>query len=607
MSIKRADECKLPSVKFLAGRYFSGLALFLAALAMLGCPLLPAASAATGNGSVAPVPAADFAPAAAKVGGRFGIASSHLARFDSQDMEAEFQAMKEIQAGRVRCTFAWHDLEWQGDGVWDFAGADMAVSKARGHGVEILGILGGCPPWANGDREPFCPPLPKNLDKWAEYVRTVSSRYAGRVSAWEIWNEENIQFWQPEPDPEYYVELLRIASGEIRKADPQAKVVMGGMAGLGADYLLAAFGAGALNYVDAIAYHPYAETIGETTDPPGALLWPKEKLCRNIVASVRDYIWLSKPPRPIEVWVTEVGWSTSEVYPNGVDPETQAAYIMRTMINYASTNLDKCFIYMLRDEPEHIEDRAGLMNYYFMRKPSYYYYKTFQEVFGEATAEDAGAVTFKCSDPSALEAHCFPLPSGDLALAAWKSDNQADILSLTVKDPSFSNASFIDPLTGESRAAPDVSRDSWGRLSMQGVAIGKTPVIMRIGKLSVTSITPHQEAQTAIRLDVTVEGTGFEPGTTFRLERGGTVSAAFNLKPVSDTRITGTVGLFMVEPGVYDLVVTNPSGEEARLAGAFTVISVCGTGGGTAVIALGLMLGLVSLAASFRPRPFSRR
>jgi GH35 family endo-1,4-beta-xylanase len=159
---------------------------------------------------------------------RFGIASSHLATFDAQTMDAEFQAMDEMQAGWVRCTMAWHDVEYRGSGLWNLEGCDMAVAKANQHGVKILGILCGCPAWANGGQEAFYPPTEEHLDDWQNYVRTMATRYKGKVAAWEIWNEENIQYWQPKPDPVYYTRLLGLASAEIRAADPAAIIVMGG-------------------------------------------------------------------------------------------------------------------------------------------------------------------------------------------------------------------------------------------------------------------------------------------------------------------------------------------------------------------------------------------
>ena len=570
-----------------------GLLLALCLLLLPSGVTLPAAPAPH-----SPAPAA-LASSALTVRERYGIASSHLACYDAQVMEKEFQALQELQACWVRCTFAWHDLEWQGNDIWTLGSADRAVQEADQRGIRVLGILGGCPSWANGGKEPTYPPTPQNLVHWADYVRTVSARYRGKVAAWEIWNEENIQFWQPQPDPVYYVQLLAIAYEEIRQADPQAKVVMGGMAGVGADFLIEAFEAGALNYVDAVAYHPYADTIGEETDPPEALQWPKEVLSRNLVLAVRDLIWQYEKNRPIELWITELGWSASDSHPTPVDTETQAAYLMRAMINYASTNLDRFIVYSLRDDRDEVKDWCGLMKYDFTPKPSYHYYRTFMEVFGEATSEDAAAVSFSCSRPSTLEAHCFPLPDGSLALAAWKSDNQPDTLSLTVQDPAFSTLAFIDPSSGQ-RTAAAVSRDAWGRLQLSGVSIGKNPVIMRVGRLRVTSVEPDRAMQNTIWLNLSVEGSGFQEGAQVRLVKGGTTIEAFNVNVVSPQQLTAVAGLFLAEPGSYDLVVTNPDGEEARAEGIFTVTAMCGLGGGAAVLFLGFMLGLATATGYLR-------
>lgn len=579
--------------------------LFLLSCAML---LLWAAPPAASNANPSAQGTASTPYALAAVSERFGIASSHLACYGADVMDREFQAIEEIKAGWLRCTFAWHDLEWQGNDLWNLASADRAVEEADSRGIQVLGILGGCPAWANGGKEPAYPPTPENLVHWADYVRTVATRYRGRVSAWEIWNEENIQFWQPKPDPVYYVQLLSIASEEIRKADPQAKVVMGGMAGVGADYLIEAFKAGALKYVDAVAYHPYAETVGEETDPPEALQWPKEVLSRNLVHALRDLIWQYEKTRSIELWITELGWSASDSHPSPVDPETQAPYIMRAMINYASTNLDRCIIYSLRDDVEEVQDWCGLLEYDFTPKPAYHYYRTFMEVFGEATSQDPTAASFVCSRPSTLQAYSFPLPDGGLALAAWKSDNQPDTLSITVSDPSLANIYFVDPLSGKRHTA-GAQRDAQGRLTISGVSIGKEPVIMTVGRLSVSSVTPGQAVQGTLWLNVSVQGSGFRSGARVRLVKGETVIDAFGVNVISGERLTATFGLFTAEPGTYDLVAINPDGEEARAQGAFTVNPLCGLGGGAAALAfLGAMLGFMTLwGFSGKNRSFSRR
>jgi hypothetical protein len=82
---------------------------------------------------------------------------------------------------------------------------------------------------------------------------------------------------------------------------------------------------------------------------------------------------------------------------------------------------------------------------------------------------------------------------------------------------------------------------------------------------------------------------------------------AFVINVVPDSSITCSVGLFGVQPGVYDVVVTNPDTQEARLEDAFTVTSACGEGGGMAVLMLGVMLGLISLGGTVKLRRRRRR
>ncbi len=122
---------------------------------------------------------------------------------------------------------------------------------------------------------------------------------------------------------------------------------------------------------------------------------------------------------------------------------------------------------------------------------------------------------------------------------------------------------------------------------------------------SVTSVSPASAAQFTLAVDLQVEGSGFEPGAAVRLEKGAMVIDAYNVNVVSGELITCTVGLFGAEPGLYDVVVMNPDGKEARLPAGFTVTSPCGAGGGAAVLLLGLALGFFSLAA--KPRGQARK
>ena len=48
----------------------------------------------------------------------------------------------------------------------------------------------------------------------------VATRYKGKVSAYEVWNEPNGKvFWDPEPDAAQYTELLKAAYPAIKAAE----------------------------------------------------------------------------------------------------------------------------------------------------------------------------------------------------------------------------------------------------------------------------------------------------------------------------------------------------------------------------------------------------
>lgn len=416
-------------------------------------------------------------PAPGTVGERFGVASSHIKLYDAPTVQAELDVLAAAGIGWLRCDFAWVDLE-PVQGEWDFTATDRVVAEAEARGVKILGILGSSPLWANGGHDWNWPP--SDIPAWEGYVSAVVSRYRGRVAAWEVWNEQNIHaFWQPEPDPVAYVTLLASASPRIRAADPAATVVMGGVAGLGSTDLDAYLTAGAAEYIDAVAYHPYAETIGVERQPEEDLLRPKEELCRYLVDFVH---WLiaQHTERELEVWLTEVGWTTSSVSPPGVDEAAQAAYLLRTMVSYAATDVDRVIWFNLRDTWLNDLDRYGLLRLDFSPRPAYAFYSTFMRAFGPAEGPAPGAASFSCSAPGTLEAHAFRLPGGGLAISAWKSDDAPDTLSVSVPDPALADPVLVDPASGAESPAPGTSRDAAGNVTLSGLPIGMTPVILRL-------------------------------------------------------------------------------------------------------------------------------
>ena len=134
---------------------------------------------------------------------------------------------------------------------------------------------------------------------------------------------------------------------------------------------------------------------------------------------------------------------------------------------------------------------------------------------------------------------------------------------------------------------------NWSGLS--NVASGTTLAFIN---LTVTGITPSNVPQFSWWVNLEITGTGFQPGATAKLMMGETPIEASNVTVVSENKLTCTVLIIAQSPGFYDVVVTNPGGKQARLYFAFSIGANCGTGSGTAVLAFGLCLGLLSLASS---------
>jgi hypothetical protein len=62
---------------------------------------------------------------------------------------------------------------------------------------------------------------PTSTEEYAEFAGLVAERYAGKVSAYEIWNEPNTYvYWAPKPDAAAYTELSQAAYPAIKAADP---------------------------------------------------------------------------------------------------------------------------------------------------------------------------------------------------------------------------------------------------------------------------------------------------------------------------------------------------------------------------------------------------
>lgn len=119
-------------------------------------------------------------------------------------------------------------------GVYDWTLLDRVVANAQAAGAkEILYVLGGTPEWAA--KYPVGPSpyyfgagsgsVPTSIEDWKTWVRAVAERYRGRITAYQPWNEANLQsmFYAGDQDSAAAMaELTQAARQVLKQVDPSA-------------------------------------------------------------------------------------------------------------------------------------------------------------------------------------------------------------------------------------------------------------------------------------------------------------------------------------------------------------------------------------------------
>ena len=177
-----------------------------------------------------------------KDGFRFSICS-HTESSPEAEQELEFQAAAAAGANEMRTNEVWVHIQPKPD-VWRWEIEDHLVELAARYGIETQMTLGCTPSWAVSEslhaeqveaykqHKPDAWKIslwgPPEEAPWRAFVNTIVTRYRGKIKRYEIVNEPDLGSWRGTTDE--YIQLLRRASEEIHRADPDAKVMTGGFA-----------------------------------------------------------------------------------------------------------------------------------------------------------------------------------------------------------------------------------------------------------------------------------------------------------------------------------------------------------------------------------------
>jgi polysaccharide biosynthesis protein PslG len=309
----------------------------------------------------------------------FGMAAPTLVWETAAVEASQLAAMKTAGITSVRFDADWSSVQPAGPTKFDWTAIDRVVKSARADGMSVLLTIDGCPPWAalvgtRGDAHP----QPASAAQYATFAAEVAARYAPQgVGTFEIWNEPNSAiFWQPKPNPAAYTTDLVAAYAAIKRVDPSAFVISGGLAPEATDgtnispvdFLKAMYADGAKGSFDALGYHPYSfPALPDTYEQ-----WSGWSQMAQTNPSIRS-VMTSNGDSGKSIWITEVGAPSSG--PDGIGQAAQATLLTQA-IAYAkkTTWVGALYIYSWQDngtDATNDQDWFGLLTATGSRKPAY--------------------------------------------------------------------------------------------------------------------------------------------------------------------------------------------------------------------------------------------
>ena len=226
----------------------------------------------------------------------------------------------------VRFQIEWSKFQ-QGPESWDPLPMDRMIQDVYSSGLNILLTVAKAPDWA---LDPTGEQFLNDYAAFEEFMAFVADRYAGRVQAYEIWNEQNLAYEvNGTVRPSDYVDLLRAGYNGVKRGDPNALVVFGGLTPNGVNDPSIAIDD--VQYLDEV----YSYNDGEVTqyfdimgahisatqtspdhswpDNPGPEGWSDHPSFYFRRAEELRQVMIDHGDGDRAMWITEFGWTTENL------------------------------------------------------------------------------------------------------------------------------------------------------------------------------------------------------------------------------------------------------------------------------------------------------
>lgn len=315
-----------------------------------------------GGISTATVTVTIAAPSAAAIDQRattVAVNTQQMYFYSQADTDTALGLLKAAGVDTIRILLPWAGAE-PADDIFDWTAVDRMVDSAAAHGIKVLATVNTTPDWAAVPGQQIYTAAPADIEAYGDFVAAVATRYQGKISDYEIWNEPNYEgFWEPTPDAAAYTALLKVAYAAIKAADPDATVIGGSVAAVAevpdgpainpVTYLTQMYAAGAAGYFDALAFHPYqyAKAFSVQEGHAGVPFTQARQLYDVMVRNGDGHK---------KIWATEYGQPASEG-----GEAVQAAFVGDFLRAWRSLEFaGPAFIHTVADYPHPLPDQASM-------------------------------------------------------------------------------------------------------------------------------------------------------------------------------------------------------------------------------------------------------
>lgn len=250
-----------------------------------------------------------------------------------------FSLMSKAGIKNLRDEMYWNNVE-TAKGVYTFSqGTENFMKAAKDYSIDPLIILSYTNQFYDGYQTPY---TPAGLKAFANYGKAILDHYGSQIKSVEVYNEYNITAGGPaNKDPANYFKMLKETYNTVKAAHPDVKVVGPVTSHLPLEWIETLFkqqdaDGPAIQYMDDISVHPYRYPA-------------KPEGLDNETAALQSLIqnYNSNEKKPI--WITELGWPTQEDS-TGISEEMQAAYLIRSTVQFLSEGVEKLYWYDLMND-----------------------------------------------------------------------------------------------------------------------------------------------------------------------------------------------------------------------------------------------------------------